>query len=87
VKFSIYVILSEFARPRTLLVFINPIAGRGRAVKTYNDKVAPLFDLAGISAEIILTERRHHAKEVIRRVDLSGFDGLVCVRIVYICAI
>jgi ceramide kinase len=58
-------------------VFVNPIAGRGRAVKTYNDKVAPLFDLAGISAEVVLTERRYHAKEMVRQLNLDGFDGLV----------
>jgi ceramide kinase len=70
-------LLSEFCRPKSLLVFINPIAGRGRAVKTYNDKVAPLFELAGVSTEVILTERRHQACEMVRRIRLDDFDGLV----------
>jgi diacylglycerol kinase family enzyme len=74
----------EFHRPRALLVFVNPIAGRGKAVKLYNDKVAPLFDLAGICTDVILTERRHHAKEMIRRLDLNSFDGFVLCLFIFI---
>lgn len=76
-KFHI-VYLLEFGRPKSLLVFVNPIAGRGRAVKTYAEKVAPLFELAGISTEVIQTERRHQANEMVRRLNLDTYDGSVC---------
>ena len=69
----------EFSRPRSLLVFINPIAGRGRSTRLYREKVAPLFELARIATEVIVTEKKHHAQNVLQETDLEQFDGLVSV--------
>jgi len=67
----------EFCRPRSLLVFVNPIAGRGRSTRIYRDKVAPLFELAHIATEVIVTEKRHHAQNVLQEIDLEQYDGLI----------
>uniref|UniRef100_UPI00398EB493 ceramide kinase isoform X3 n=1 Tax=Pristiophorus japonicus TaxID=55135 RepID=UPI00398EB493 len=40
-------------RPKHLIVFINPFGGKRRGKQIYDDKVAPLFRLACISAEVI----------------------------------
>ena len=58
-------------------MFVNPIAGSGKAVRLYNEKVAPLFELANISIQLVRTERKYHASDVIRRHNLDDIDGLV----------
>ena len=40
-------------RPKSLLVFINPYGGKRRARQVFNDKVAAIFDLAGITSHVI----------------------------------
>lgn len=40
-------------RPKSLLVFINPHGGKKRAKVVFEEKVAPLFDLAGITSHVI----------------------------------
>ena len=67
----------EFSRPQTLLVFVNPVAGRGRSTRIYREKVAPLFELARVATEVIVTEKRHHAQNVLQEIDLDQYDGLV----------
>uniref|UniRef100_A0A8D1T3D7 Ceramide kinase n=1 Tax=Sus scrofa TaxID=9823 RepID=A0A8D1T3D7_PIG len=41
------------SRPKHLLVFVNPLGGKGHGRRVYERKVAPLFALASITAEII----------------------------------
>lgn len=66
-------------RPRKLLVFVNPFGGRKRAPVIYQRKVAPIFQLAGISVELVTTRYAGHARECLLEMDLSHFDGVVCV--------
>ncbi|XP_060108662.1 ceramide kinase-like [Heteronotia binoei] len=67
------------ARPKNLLVFINPVGGRKKAARIYQGQVAPLFALAGIHAHVIETSRANEAREYILHQDLCNFDGLVSV--------
>ena len=41
--------------PRHFLVFINPVGGPGRGVSDFRQHVQPLFDLAEINYNIIVT--------------------------------
>ena len=41
--------------PRHLLVLINPVGGQGRAVAEFTQHVQPLFDLAEINYNIVVT--------------------------------
>ncbi|XP_033028702.1 ceramide kinase-like isoform X1 [Lacerta agilis] len=66
-------------RPKSLLVFINPVGGRGRAVEIYQGQVAPLFTLAGIHVQVLETCHANEARDYILQQDLSDFDGLVSV--------
>ncbi|XP_023558322.1 ceramide kinase [Octodon degus] len=66
-------------RPRHLLVFINPFGGKGQGKRIYERKVAPLFSLASISTDIIVTEHANQAKETLYEISLDKYDGLVCV--------
>ncbi|XP_014388646.1 PREDICTED: ceramide kinase [Myotis brandtii] len=63
-------------RPKRLLVFINPFGGKGQGLRIYERKVAPLFALAAISTEVIVTERANHAKEALYEMSVDSYDGL-----------
>ncbi|KAM9785476.1 ceramide kinase [Neosynchiropus ocellatus] len=67
------------SRPQKLLVFINPFGGRKKGRAIYHSRVAPLFELAGISCHVIVTDRANQARDHVLMKDLTGFDGVVCV--------
>ncbi|KAI8782009.1 ceramide kinase, partial [Biomphalaria glabrata] len=69
----------EWKRPKRLLVFINPVGGKRRGPQIFNEKVRPLFDLAGIYTEVVITKRQFHARDMIYEYDLQTVDGLVSV--------
>lgn len=64
-----------FNRPKALLVFINPISGKRKAVKIFREKIAPLFQLAKITAHVMQTERRYHARDILQTYNLHDVDG------------
>uniref|UniRef100_A0A3B5LDP9 Zgc:158263 n=1 Tax=Xiphophorus couchianus TaxID=32473 RepID=A0A3B5LDP9_9TELE len=66
-------------RPHRLLVFINPFGGKKKGRQIYHSLVAPVFELAGISSHVIVTERANQARDHLLKKDLTGFDGVVCV--------
>ncbi|XP_007889183.2 ceramide kinase [Callorhinchus milii] len=66
-------------RPKNLLVFINPFGGKQLGKHIYDKKVAPLFQLASITTEVIVTEHANHARDHLAEVDLRIYDGIVCV--------
>ncbi|GAA6233322.1 ceramide kinase-like [Lates japonicus] len=67
-------------RPKSLLVYINPYGGKRHGKRIYEQKVAPLFRCAGISADVIVTERANHARDHLKtEANLDKYDGVVCV--------
>ncbi|XP_035129541.1 ceramide kinase isoform X4 [Callithrix jacchus] len=66
-------------RPKHLLVFINPFGGKGQGKRIYERKVAPLFTLASITTDIIVTEHANQAKETLYEINMEKYDGIVCV--------
>ncbi|KAI0233114.1 Ceramide kinase [Lamellibrachia satsuma] len=69
----------ELKRPRSLLLFINPICGRKKGPSIFQKTARPLFELAGVSCDVVMTERHNHAKDVLLDYDLTKIDGVVCV--------
>ncbi|KAG7522691.1 ceramide kinase-like [Solea senegalensis] len=68
------------SRPKHLLVYINPYGGKRQGKRIYEQKVAPLFDKAGISTDVIVTQYANHARDHLRtEAELRKFDGVVCV--------
>uniref|UniRef100_A0A8C3GC66 Ceramide kinase n=1 Tax=Cyclopterus lumpus TaxID=8103 RepID=A0A8C3GC66_CYCLU len=67
-------------RPKSLLVYINPFGGKQCGKRIYEQKVAPMFRRASISADVIVTERANHARDHLKtEANLDKYDGVVCV--------
>ncbi|KAH8311193.1 hypothetical protein KR044_004740, partial [Drosophila immigrans] len=66
-------------RVRRLLVFINPYGGRKAGAQTYERQVRPLFQLAGIDATCITTQRANQIRDILLSHDLSCYDAVCCV--------
>uniref|UniRef100_A0A803VXU5 Ceramide kinase n=1 Tax=Ficedula albicollis TaxID=59894 RepID=A0A803VXU5_FICAL len=67
------------SRPKQLLVYINPYGGKRQGKRIYEQKVAPLFNLASISTDVVITEHANHAKDNLFEVNIYKYDGVVCV--------
>ncbi|XP_039995844.1 LOW QUALITY PROTEIN: ceramide kinase [Xiphias gladius] len=67
-------------RPKSLMVYINPYGGKQHGKCIYEQKVAPLFCCACISADVIVTVRANHARNHLEtEANLDKYDGVVCV--------
>uniref|UniRef100_A0A034VPS3 Ceramide kinase n=1 Tax=Bactrocera dorsalis TaxID=27457 RepID=A0A034VPS3_BACDO len=66
-------------RVRRLLVFINPYGGRQRGLQVYERHCKPLFQLAGIDASCIISQRSNQIRDILLSHDLSPFDAVCCV--------
>jgi len=67
------------SRPKKLLVFINPFGGKGKAKKLWENKLSTIFNLAGISTEVIVTEKAKYALFLLQTIPLQNYDGVVSV--------
>ncbi|XP_022142216.1 sphingosine kinase 1 isoform X2 [Momordica charantia] len=66
-------------RPKRLFVFVNPFGGKRAASKTFLDYVKPLLEDAEIDITLQETEYQRHAEEVAYSLDLTKYDGIICV--------
>ncbi|VFQ88998.1 unnamed protein product [Cuscuta campestris] len=71
--------LDSLGRPKRLFVFVNPYGGKKSASKIFHDEVKPFLEDANIEYEVQETKYQLHAKEVVHSLDLSKYDGIVCV--------
>ncbi|XP_006004505.1 ceramide kinase isoform X2 [Latimeria chalumnae] len=69
----------QTCRPKHLLVYINPSGGKKRGKQIYEQKVSPLFSLASITTDVIVTEHVNHARDHLFDIDLKKYDGVICV--------
>lgn len=71
----------EVGRPKNLMVFVNPICGKGNGCKIW-EIVAPLFSHAKVATKVIVTERVGHAYDILKSLtdkELRSFSGIVAV--------
>ncbi|KAL1809050.1 hypothetical protein DCAR_0728578 [Daucus carota subsp. sativus] len=71
--------IDSLGRPKKLLIFVNPFGGRKSATKIFAADVKPLLDDANILYTMQETKHQLHAKEITYKMDLSMYDGIVCV--------
>ncbi|XP_064437175.1 sphingosine kinase 2 isoform X1 [Mirounga angustirostris] len=71
--------LELLPRPPRLLLLVNPYGGRGLAWQWCKNHVLPMISEAGLSFNLIQTERQNHARELVQGLSLSEWDGIVTV--------
>ncbi|KAE9461798.1 hypothetical protein C3L33_06291, partial [Rhododendron williamsianum] len=71
--------IDSLGRPKRLFVFLNPFGGKKSASKIFLDDVKPLLEDANVEFTLQETKHQLHAKEVVQTLDLSKYDGIVCV--------
>eukprot|EP00731_Ephydatia_muelleri_P001820 Em0001g1820a len=63
-------------RPRRLFVVVSPVSGNGSAPKVWT-KLEHRFRLARIHTDVLFTQKRYHAREVVQELNLDQYDGLI----------
>lgn len=71
--------IDSLGRPKTLFVFVNPYGGKKSASKIFVQDVKPMLEDANVEYTVQETKHRGHAKEIAQTLDLSKYDGIVCV--------
>lgn len=71
--------VDSLGRPKRLLIFVNPFGGKKSASKIFLDDVKPLLEAADVQYTVQETKHPLYAKEVAQRLDLTKYDGIVCV--------
>lgn len=71
--------LHSLDRPKRLFVLVNPYGGKKSASATFVHVVKPLLDDAEIQITLQETKYQLHAKELVYGLDLTKYDGIVCV--------
>uniref|UniRef100_G1PCS0 Sphingosine kinase 1 n=1 Tax=Myotis lucifugus TaxID=59463 RepID=G1PCS0_MYOLU len=64
-------------RPCRVLVLLNPRGGKGKGLQLFRSHVQPRLAQADVSYRLMLTERRNHARELVRAEELGRWDALV----------
>eukprot|EP01080_Neovahlkampfia_damariscottae_P003706 gene3706-6595_t len=64
--------------PKHLLVFVNPVSGIKKSKEVY-EKISVLFKKVGIKLSTIYTKKRYQAEELIKKMDISEYSGIICV--------
>lgn len=71
----------ETGRPKSLLVFVHPLSGKGNGCRTWQT-VAPIFSHAKVKTKVIVTQRAGHAFDVMASIsneELNSHDGVIAV--------
>uniref|UniRef100_UPI0009B33A3F sphingosine kinase 1-like n=1 Tax=Monopterus albus TaxID=43700 RepID=UPI0009B33A3F len=71
------VVYTEVRRPCRVLVLVNPHSGRGQAFQLFTGHVQGMLTEAAVPCTLIITEHQNHARELVRKADLSQWDALV----------
>ncbi|XP_052086049.1 uncharacterized protein LOC127723452 [Mytilus californianus] len=64
-------------RPKSVVIFLNPIGGSGNSESIFRREVEPILKIANIVYELIVSATPDHAKELPASFDFSKFDVLV----------
>ncbi|KAG7504504.1 sphingosine kinase 1-like [Solea senegalensis] len=67
----------EVRRPRRVMILVNPHSGRGQALQLFTAHIEGMLTEAAVPYSLIITEHQNHARELVRKADLSQWDALV----------
>lgn len=64
---------------KKIFIFINPKSGPGTAFMIYKKQVKSILLEAEIDYDLLITDKAHHAYEVVQHTDLSMYSGLLII--------
>lgn len=67
------------SRKKNFLVFINPVSGKGTAIKAWNSVVHNMLMQAGVNIEAITTTHANHARQFVETQDITKYDAILTV--------
>ncbi|XP_053194778.1 sphingosine kinase 1 [Scomber japonicus] len=67
----------EVRRPCRVMILVNPHSGRGQALQHFTGHVQGMLTEAAVPYTLVITEHQNHARELVRKTDLSQWDALV----------
>ncbi|XP_034394877.1 sphingosine kinase 1 [Cyclopterus lumpus] len=71
------VVYAELRRPCRVMILVNPHSGRGQALQLFTGHVRDMLAEAAVPHTLVITEHQNHARELVRKADLSQWDALV----------
>ncbi|TDH02728.1 hypothetical protein EPR50_G00155570 [Perca flavescens] len=71
------VVYAEVRRPCRVMILVNPHSGRGQALQLFTGHVQGMLTEAAVPYTLVITEHQNHARELVRKADLSQWDALV----------
>ncbi|KAG7827623.1 hypothetical protein KL920_004386 [Ogataea angusta] len=63
---------------KSVIVFVNPHSGKGKAIHLYGHEVEPVLNAARYHVDLVKTEYSGHATEYMKHVDIDKYDGVIC---------
>ncbi|KDR81645.1 hypothetical protein GALMADRAFT_239721 [Galerina marginata CBS 339.88] len=63
---------------RRLMVFVNPFGGTKKGAAIFTKKIAPIFEIAGCSLDVLYTTHQGQAQEIAKKLPLD-FDAVITV--------
>ncbi|XP_068606160.1 sphingosine kinase 1-like [Brachionichthys hirsutus] len=70
-------VYTALRRPCRVLILVNPHSGRGQALQLFTGHVQGMLTEAAVPYTLVITEHQNHAREVVKKADLSQWDALV----------
>lgn len=70
---------AELPAQRHYLVIVNPKSGPGRSLEIFLHRVRPILAEADISHLLLVTERRNHARDFIKNLQLNQWSGILII--------
>ncbi|XP_061567577.1 sphingosine kinase 1-like [Cololabis saira] len=68
---------TELRRPCRTMILVNPHSGRGQALQLFTGHIQGMLKEASVPYKLFITEHQNHARELVRKADLSQWDALV----------
>jgi len=68
----------QVKKRKKLLVLVNPVGGRGRAVQIWQ-QVSDILVKVGIACEVVVTTHAGHAREFVSSCEIGNYGGVVTV--------
>ncbi|XP_010268830.2 PREDICTED: sphingosine kinase 1-like isoform X2 [Nelumbo nucifera] len=71
--------IDSLDRPKRLFIIVNPFGGKKFASWIFQYEVKPLLEAANVQYTVQETKYQLHAKEIAQTLDISKYDGIVCI--------